>query len=140
MEPNSPHVLMLHTFVLASVGDKDELGRLQFPPDHTYLTRIALLYRAAALGDIGTVDGLVDEDVERTARRDPDGALWLAEVYGCTGRTDEAFGWLEQAVERGHLDYPYIAEYSPFLTSLRETDRFQRLSQRLRQAWEDFDA
>jgi hypothetical protein len=43
-------------------------------------------------------------------------------------------------VDRGELDYRYIAELDPFLESLRGTERFARLMLRLEAKWREMAA
>jgi hypothetical protein len=40
---------------------------------------------------------------------------------------DKAFAWLENAVDRGFINYPFISEYDPFLEKIRGEPRFKKL-------------
>ncbi len=52
---------------------------------------------------------------------------------------EQALDWLENAVERGFLNYPYISEHDPFLAKLRGESRFQQLMARVKREWEQFE-
>lgn len=142
LAPGSPQTYGTLSMVLATLGRTDdmlELRRASALPDSMPL-RFGRLYQAAAAHDGEQVDQLVNEELERTASRDPDIALWMADVYAAVGRTEDALDWLQRATSRGQLDYPYIAEHSPFLASVRGTERFRNLAEALHEQWRMYAA
>ncbi len=46
-------------------------------------------------------------------------ALLLADGFAPIGRRDAAVQWRTAAVDRGSINYPYLAKHAPFLESLR---------------------
>jgi hypothetical protein len=55
------------------------------------------------------------------------------------GLNDEAVGWLENAADRGFINYPYIAEYDPFLATISQDERYKQLLNRIKYEWEHFE-
>ncbi|MFO7889110.1 MAG: hypothetical protein R6V04_02105 [bacterium] len=53
--------------------------------------------------------------------------------------TEKAIDWLENAVDVGFKNYPFLNEYNPLLKHLRIENRFQRLMKRLKKEWENFE-
>ena len=55
--------------------------------------------------------------------------------------TDEkqALDWLENAVNLGHINYPLFAEKDRFLANLRGDPAFEKLMQRVKREWEEFE-
>jgi non-specific serine/threonine protein kinase len=51
---------------------------------------------------------------------------------------EEAFDWLENSVDRGFINYPFISEYDPLLKNIRGEERFKKLLKRIKHEWENF--
>jgi non-specific serine/threonine protein kinase len=63
----------------------------------------------------------------------------LAGIFSLLGEKNEALDWLENAVNRGFINYPLLAEKDPWLANLRGEDRFQKLMERVKYEWEHFE-
>ena len=50
-----------------------------------------------------------------------------------------ALRWLKAAIERGFVNYPFLARHDPFFKPLRDDARFRRLLELARQRWESFE-
>ena len=140
LAPGSPHIFLGYCLALASLGESEELTRLRSkaPPKDSTITRLGLLFQAAVAEDTHRVSELVNRGLEETARRDPDLSFWLADVYAAVGEEERAFEWLENAVDRGFSNYPFLSEHDPLLTRLRGTERFAEILQSTRDAWERY--
>jgi serine/threonine-protein kinase len=68
--------------------------------------------------------------VKRVADADHDTPYWLASAYALEGMTDEAFEWLEHAIDAGNENRPWF-EANPAWASLREDERFRALMARI---------
>ena len=76
------------------------------------------------------------------------GAAWqdywvpytVAQGYALLGDTVEALRWLEHAVDKGWINYPYLSEVDPWLQNIRGTPQFAKLMQRVKREWEEFEA
>jgi hypothetical protein len=64
----------------------------------------------------------------------------MAAIYSMIGRTEESLIWLEHAVTRGFVNYPFISEKEPFLKNIRSEPRFKKLMERVKHEWENFEA
>jgi len=64
----------------------------------------------------------------------------LAQGYALAGMPDHALGWLTIAVDRGFINYPFLAEHDPFFSGLRGDPRFQQIAEAVRGRWERFEA
>ncbi|MCJ7627069.1 MAG: hypothetical protein MUO50_01655, partial [Longimicrobiales bacterium] len=83
------------------------------------------------------VEALVDDDLERWAEKDSQYSLFLAEIFALVDEPERALDWLENAADRGNINYRFIAEYDPFLNALREEPRFKTVRDRIRRGWEE---
>ena len=66
-------------------------------------------------------------------------SFYLADFYAMLDEREQALDWLENAVNRGFINYPYLSEYDPFLAKLRGDPRFQKLMVRVKGEWERFE-
>ena len=65
---------------------------------------------------------------------------FLADAYALLGRRDEAMRWLREAVDRGFINYPYLAKHDPFLESIRGDAEYEALMRLVRLRWQAFNA
>lgn len=47
--------------------------------------------------------------------------------------------WLENAINRGRIDYYFLYEKDPFLENIRSEPRFKKLMERVKHEWENFE-
>jgi non-specific serine/threonine protein kinase len=74
------------------------------------------------------------------------GAWWdeqytweMAVGYALIDEKKKAIDWLERAVSRGWICYPFLSEYDPFLENIRGEPRFKKLMERVKHEWENFE-
>ena len=48
-------------------------------------------------------------------------------------------GWLENALNRGWVNYPFTVKYDPLLAPFHHEQRFQTIAGRMRREWEEFE-
>jgi hypothetical protein len=63
-------------------------------------------------------------------------ALFLADGYSLIGHRDPALQWLRTAIDRGFINYPYLAQRDPLLEPLRGDSEFVKLMQQVQQRWQ----
>ena len=64
----------------------------------------------------------------------------LAQGFALAGRSAPALHWLQCAIERGFINYPYLARHDPTFRTLRQDAGFKRLLALARTRWEAFAA
>jgi predicted Zn-dependent protease len=107
-------------------------------PDQA-LARLGLvLAQALAGGSSKAADGL-PPDLQTWARQDHCWSQIVSQTYALAGRPDEALDWLEHAVDAGFVNHPFLTR-DRLLDSIRGTERFERLMDRVKREWETFDA
>jgi hypothetical protein len=47
--------------------------------------------------------------------------------------------WLAIAVDRGFINYPFLARHDPFFEKFRNEPRFQKLLETVRDQWDRFE-
>ena len=81
------------------------------------------------------------KDLTQELQQPPSITLPKAEksIVVLPGMKVEALDWLENAVDRGFVNYPFISEYDPFLKNIRGEPRFKKLMERVKHEWENFE-
>jgi len=81
----------------------------------------------------------VSPDLEKTARWDETMSMIMAENYALLNENTMALDWLENAANRGFINYPFLNEIDPFLENIRGEERFKKLMERVKHEWENFE-
>lgn len=63
-------------------------------------------------------------------------AMFAADAFAAIGCRDEAIAWVGHAVDRGFINYPFLAEYDPYLETVRREPGFTRLLEAVKPRWE----
>ncbi len=95
--------------------------------------------RAALRGEKDTFSRLQTPDVLRTMKRDLQLSYHAASFCSFLGQPNEALDWLENAINRGFYNYPFMG-VDPFLDNIRGEERFKTLMERVKRDWENFEA
>jgi non-specific serine/threonine protein kinase len=103
-----------------------------------FFLRVSIFLKKALLGENDVSELLTDEFIT-TAKRDFQYSSVFADIYALLGHKKEALDWLENAVNRGFINYPFLSEYDPFLENVRSEDRFKKLMERVKHEWENFE-
>jgi TolB-like protein len=144
LEPQNPTALFFCAGQLAACSRYDEARELIRGNVRADLedisTRLTLLLEGALDGDSSRFREIMTEDFRRTARRDPQWSYCVADILAFAGVKQEALDWLSNAVERGFINYPFIAEHDPALESIRGEPRFREILTKVKHEWEKFDA
>ena len=53
---------------------------------------------------------------------------------------EQAMDWIENALDRGFFNYPFVAQQDPLLNNLRDTPQFNELLARMKTRWQAFVA
>jgi hypothetical protein len=77
-------------------------------------------------------------DLRHWAERDFNFSRWVAQCYALVDEREEAFRWLENAVDHGFVNYPFLKEYDPLLENIRGEERFEKLMERVKYEWAHF--
>ena len=144
MEPQNPGALFNCALFLAYCSRYEEArelirGNLQADLED-FVTRLTLLLEGALDGDRSRFQEIVTEDFRRTARRDLEFSYFVAGIHALAGLKEEALDWLSNAVDRGFINYPFIAEHDRLLESIRGEPQFRDIAARAKHEWENFDA
>lgn len=122
--PENPHL----NFYLALADILDGQPQAALPRLESSSTLFRLVGTAVAqhdLGDRAASDVALDKLVDNYALAD---SYWIAGVHSWRGELDQAFEWLDRAIDRRDSSVPYLP-FDPLMKNLRADPRYaQRLA------------
>ncbi len=138
----APAYSMLHllgAWQVAEAGYRDEgcgiLDKVSEALDGTVAGSWAGFMAAALQGDAEKAQSRLTP-AARDAFLSDHFAHTMASAYSLLGLRDDAMRWLRISIDRGFINYPYLAELDPFLADLRQDPEFVQLMVELRPRWQ----
>ena len=65
---------------------------------------------------------------------------FLAQGFAWAGMRASALKWLQRAIDRGFINYPFLARHDPSFEALRSDPKFKELLAVVRDRWKRFTA
>ena len=140
--PDNPLVLFYQAATLGCLDRWDEAFSLidrsaVATPDNAF-TKLSLMLKYAKMKDEDKTLREMTPDFQKTCRRDATFSHHLADIFSILGSRKDALDWLENAVDRGFINYPLLAEKDLFLANIRGEERFQKLMERVKKESAEF--
>jgi len=142
-DPESPNKQFFYARILAYNKALDEAFSIidrcaRADPDNA-LSKFGLLLKYGLLKDSAKAFQIMTPDFRKTCQRDNEWSLSVAEPFALLDEKKEALDWLENAVNQGFINYPFINKYDTFLENIRGEERFKKLMERVKYEWEHFE-
>ena len=143
MAPDSPIWGFKYARSLALNHQLDEacslFDRLAKDSPEEVFGKFSPFYKYALHGEKVKALEYITKELAEAIRMDETLSFYMAEAYALIGENQEAVNWLEHAVWRGVINFPYLSEYDPFLENIHGEPRFQKLMERVKYEWEHFE-
>jgi non-specific serine/threonine protein kinase len=143
MDPANPMARLFYLPILAVNGRMREVREIAttFPPHvkDTIPARLTRFLAHALAGDRSEAMAPLTPEIEAIANATDLFPRFLAIGYAAAGVPDRAIHWLSIAVDRGFINYPFLAHHDPFMRPLRTHPEFQQLLATVRERWERFE-
>ena len=81
----------------------------------------------------------LSDETKKYTWNDPDFSFIMPGYYAVLGEKDKAFRWMEHAIDRGFINYPFYSTVYPLLENIRGEERFKKLMKRVKHEWENFE-
>jgi len=138
----NPLSRFFYAWMLVCNNERDEAFSIidesaRSTPDNV-CTRFGLLLKYGILKDREKAFGEMTFDFQKTCKRDPEWSYYVALMLASLDAKPEALDWLENAVNRGFINYPAL-ERIQMLDNLRGEERFKKLMERTKYEWEHFE-
>jgi non-specific serine/threonine protein kinase len=141
--PENPAAQFYYALTRASLGQMNEALTIIAPATSATpcdaFSKTELMLRYAISKDRERVFQEMTPDFQKTVRRDAAFSHHLAGIMALLGEKNEALDWLQNAIDRGFINYPMLAEKDPLLANLRGEERFKKLMERVKKEWEEFE-
>ncbi|MBS0578052.1 MAG: tetratricopeptide repeat protein [Proteobacteria bacterium] len=142
MDPANPLARLFYFWVLVLAGRRKQARAILagFPADsqHTVPARVARFFYHAAAGDPARAQEALGSTAEVVAQGSELFPRILAQGFAMAGRHATALRWLRKAIERGFINYPFLAQHDPCLKSLRAEPAYQQLMRTVHERWVNF--
>jgi len=144
MDPANPVARLFYIWVLIlnRRGDEAKAVFVKFPPEtlNTVPARIASFLTRAAAGDRLEAQSTLTPQIESVAEATDMFPRFLAQGFAWAGMRAPALKWLRRAIDRGFINYPFLARHDPSFKGLRGDPKFKELLTVVRNRWERFAA
>ena len=144
IDPTNPSHRMVHALMLAANGHRDEatmmLERVAHDATDMAWARMAPAMAHALRGERREVLRVMTPELRAAVWGDDIFCWWAADALALAGEREGALEFVERVVALGWINYPFLARSEPFLANIRGEPRFANLMERVRRAWEAFEA
>ncbi|HEX6203404.1 MAG TPA: tetratricopeptide repeat protein [Thermoanaerobaculia bacterium] len=139
MERENPAIRFIYAWALAAAGRREQAREVLAPlpgvPEAAVFGPLAACFAAALAGDRAAVTTALDEPSLAAIRTDLQYSWIAAGCFAAVGEKDTALDLLANAVARGLLNFPLLAQFDPFLEPLRGEPAFEALVGEVEGRW-----
>jgi non-specific serine/threonine protein kinase len=143
MDPGNPMARLFYVPILAANGRMNEVREIAstLPPEvkDTIPARLTRFLAEALAGNRSDALAMLTPQIETIANATDVFPRFLAIGYAAIHMADRAIHSLSIAVDRGFINYPFLAHHDPFWRPLRTDPRFRQLLATVHDRWEKFD-
>jgi hypothetical protein len=143
MEPGNPLFRYLYSMALAANQQVDDacsvVDLIVKDTPQFHLAGVSTFMKHAWQGKEEEVIATIRPDWVEAARFDETFSWHVAAGYSLIGKKNEALDWLENSVNKGVINYPFFSEYCHWFENIRDDERFQKLMERVKHKWENFE-
>lgn len=104
-----------------------------------YLNSAMLFLKYALKGKKSDAINALTPEFTDLATNNEEGSYWMAVCYALLDEKDKSLDWLENAIDRGFINYKFFNEHDPFLEKIRKEPRFRQLMDRVKYEAENFE-
>jgi len=142
-DPDNPAKEFFYALILAYNKAHEEafsiIEKCAKADPNNALSKFGLLLKYGLLKDKEKAFQEMAPDFRKTCQRDCSWSYYVADAFALLDERNEALDWLENAVNRGFINYPFINKYDSFLENIRGEPRFKKLMERVKYEWEHFE-
>ena len=144
LDPTNPMARLFFIWVLILNRRHDEvdalLKLLPAPQRHTLPARLTFFLANAAVGRSQEARVELTSEVTVAAHATDVFPRLLAEGFAMLGEPALAVHWLKTAVDKGFVNYPFLARHDPALEPIRKDPAFRSVLETVKHRWERFEA
>jgi TolB-like protein/lipoprotein NlpI len=108
-------------------------------PGQESIDSLLIFLKYALKGDKVKMSSLLTPDFVKAMQSDCQYSWHLSAFYSHFGEKEKSLEWLENAVNRGFINYPMLYDYDRLLINIRDEEQFKKLMERVKHEWENFE-
>jgi TolB-like protein len=143
MDQSNPMARLFFAWVLILNRRDDEVNTLlkSCPSDqrNTLPARLSYFLANAAMGRSHEAEAELTPQIEAIARATDVFPRFLAQGFALAGARQSAILWLQVAIDRGFVNYPFLSRHDPAFEALRGDSAFKALLETAKHRWERFE-
>ena len=101
-------------------------------------TQLTIFLKYVIKKDSDKLRSMLTPDFVKTIQIDPQNSYHIATFYSYLGENGKALEFLENAIDRGFINYPLLNNHDILLKDIRSEERFKKLMQKVKYEWENF--
>jgi eukaryotic-like serine/threonine-protein kinase len=141
-DPENHIFRLFYAWTLTYTGQIDEafsiIDHSAKTAPNSVFTKFGLLLKYGLLKERERAFREMTIDFEKTCKRDHQWSYLVAVPLALVDARKESLDWLENAVNKGFINYPEL-ERDPYLANIRGEERFKKLLERVKYEWEHFE-
>jgi len=103
------------------------------------LSGFLIFLKYALKGETDKMNLVLTDELTKNVQADCQYSWHMASVYSYINERNESLKWLENAVNRGFINYPMLNDFDPLLENVRGSERFKKLMEQVKYEWENFE-
>ena len=107
-------------------------------PGQDAIASLLIFLKYALIGEKEKLSSLLTPDFVKAMQTDCQYSWHMAAFYSYLGDKEKSLDWLENSVDRGFINHPFLNQYDPLLENIRSEERFKNLMERVKYEWENF--
>jgi len=107
-------------------------------PGRDVWSQLTIFLKYVIKGEKGKLTSLLTPDFVKSIQIDFQNSYHIASFYSYLGEKEKSLEYLENAINKGFINYPLIAMHDKLLTNLHGENRFKKLMERVKYEWENF--
>ncbi|MDX2413641.1 MAG: hypothetical protein QNK33_00495, partial [Bacteroidales bacterium] len=107
-------------------------------PGQDLLAQLVIFLKYVLKGEKNKLPSLLTSDFLKYSQMDCQLSWHMATFYSYLDDKDQSLVWLNNAVARGFINYPFLSEHDKLLNNIRGEKRFLNLMKKVKYEWENF--
>ena len=142
MEPGNPYIKFMYAYSLAYEKHYDKafviFDEVTIEGKDFYLGSMSNFVKYCFENEKEKAIKAVSPELKKKSENDFELAWQMAECYAMINEKQLSLDCIENAINRGVINYPFYEEKNPYFDNIRGEERFKMLMERVKSEWENF--
>jgi TolB-like protein len=134
----------LYAYALAYNDQYEEVDKVvsdivRDSPTDNFSINLVKMLQFALKNDEEGFKSILNSQFASKCKQDLELSWLVADCFALLNKKNEALNWLEQAVDRGFLNYEFFYNYDPFIEYLKKERRFEEIMDKAKRILKEID-